>query len=261
MRRLLLAMGGSEQGWSRHNDEGTFRDYDAEVARLFESAKPWGLECMKFDNDYIRNLPYYNDHRDVLDKTSFGFCFKAIGFNEAFKQMDIGDVALFVDSNHIVKTDPSLFYNIAGSYGSYIHDHIWVEYPNKYWTRRDTFVNMGCDEARYWDSLQMQCNIIAFKKEPETIDFLAELLECDLNYKIMFGENKYPNFEGFREHRHDQSIFSILREKYKFPYANRTKNHQEGRSLEFIIPEIETITPVVPVDNSHRKKADRKDIR
>jgi len=261
MKRFLLAMGGSEQGWSRHNDEGTFRDYEAEVARLFESAKPWGLECVKFDNDYIHNLPYYRAYQNVLDRVSFGFCFKAIGFSETFKRMEEGDVALFVDSNHIIKEDPEIFFNIADNFGAYIHDHIWVRYLNKHWTRRDTFVNMGCDEEKYWDSLQMQCNIIALKKTPLMQKFVDELLECDLNYKIMFGENKYPNFEGFREHRHDQSIFSILRKKYNLPFVNRTESHNGGNSFEFIIPEIDTITPSAPVDNSYRKEQDRKDIR
>ncbi len=116
---------------------------------------------------------------------------------------------------------------------------------------------MGCDEDRYWNSLQMQCNIIGLKKTPKVEAFVLEWHRSALTYKIMFGENKYPNFEGFKEHRHDQSIFSILREKYDFPYLNRTENVWG----EYIIPEKDGITPAKIVDNSYRMKQDRRDIR
>ena len=255
MEKFLLAMGGTEQGWSRHNDEGIFRDYDAEVDVLFESAKKWNLTCIELNNDYIYKLPYYNEHRDVLDKVSFGFSFKAIGYYEIFKQMEYGDIAFFVDSNHVISQDPNVFYNVANTYDAFIHDHIWVYYPNKDWTRRDTFVNMGCDEKKYWESPQLQFNISGFKKTSKTVDFIDELFEDSLTYKIMFGENKYANFPSFREHRHDQSIFSILCKKYEFPYMNRTQNVWG----EYVVPETTGITPKVKVDNSHRMEQDRKD--
>jgi hypothetical protein len=257
MRKILQAMGGTESGWSRHNDEGVFRDYTAEADRLVESAIPYGLDYIVYDNDYIKNLPYYENHKDVLDRVSFGFCYKPICFDETLKQIEYDDIVLMTDSNHIIAKDPQIFFDIANQHGMYIRDHLWIEYPNKFWTRRDMFVNMGCDEERYWDSLQMQCNIIAICKTPKTMEFVKEWLDKSLNYDIMFGNNQYPNFEGFREHRHDQSLFSILREKYGFPYLNRTKNVE----MEFIIPEIETITPEHIVDNSYRKEQDRKDIR
>ncbi len=250
-------MGGVEQGWSRHNDEGVFRDYELEADRLIKSAQKWGLTTIKYDNEFMLSRPYYIFHKDVMDRTSFGFTMKAIGFYETFKIMSEGDIAFFVDSNHIVDKDPSVFYDFAEKNEVFIHDHIWVQYKNKHWTRRDTFVNMGCDEERYWESLQMQCNIIGLKKTPKVSDFVEEYINCALTYNIMFGEGKYPNFEGFREHRHDQSIFSILREKYNFPYINRTQNVW----AEFVIPEIDVINAVNPVNNNHRKEQDRKDIR
>lgn len=257
MRRILATMGGTEVGWSRHNDEGTFRDYEAEADRLVESARKFNLETIKFTNDYYKSLPLYEENKEMMNKVSFGFNVKSIGLSEAFKQMDDGDIVLFADSNHIVDKDPSIFYEYADENGVFIHDHIWIQYKNKHWTRRDTFVNMNCDSERYWESLQMQCNIVGFKKSDVTQKFIDEYLACCLNPKIMFGESKYPNFDGFREHRHDQSIFSILTEKYEFPFINRTKNVW----AEYVIPEIDTLTPEHPVDNSYRRDTDRLDIR
>ena len=248
-------MGGSEYGWSRYNDMGIFRDYDAEADRLIESAKPWDLKCIKLDNDFIFNSPYYLEHKDVLDQVSFGFCYKVIGFSEILKTADEEDILLFIDSNHIIQEDPSVFYDLANEFNICCRDHIFDNKPNWQWTRRDTFINMNCDESRYWNSLQMQCNIIGIKKCEFSMKFVNEWLKCSLDYKIMFGENKYPNFDGFKEHRHDQSIFSILREKHQIPYINRT----HSKSMESIIPEKKCIIAENPVDNSFRKEQDRKE--
>ena len=248
-------MGGTEQGWSRHNDEGIFRDYEAEVKVLFESAKPWGLNCFKLDNDYIHNLPYYEHYRNVFDRVSFGFAFKAVGYYEMFKAMNFGDIAFFVDSNHLIQTDPTPFYMMADEHEAFVHDHIWTFYPNKDWTRRDTFVNMGCDDPVYWNAPQMQFNISGFKKTPKTQKFVDELFRYSTDYRVMFGENKYPNFPSLKEHRHDQSIYSILCAKYEFPYINRTQNVW----AEYVIPETQGIIPTVRVDNTHRMEEDRKD--
>lgn len=255
MNIFLLTTGGTEVGWSRHNDEGFFRDYEAEADRLIKSAEPYGFECRKFGNEFFFSRPYYKTHKSVMDKVSFGFTYKAIELQETMEnEMSFGDIAIVVDSNHLV-INPDPVIGIINQYDCWIYDHIWVRYPNRDWTRRDTFVNMGCDEPQYWASLQMHCNLIGFKKTPKTVDFVREYFEDCLTYNIMFGENKYPNFDSFRVHRHDQSIFSILRQKYRLPYLNRTNTMW----AEDLIPERGWINPKSPVDNSHRKEEDSKE--
>jgi len=257
MNKLLITMGGYEQGWSRHNDEGTFRDYQAEAERLMISAQPWGFKTFIYTNDFIKNLPYYGEHKDVLTKTSFGFCHKPICLYETMNRIKKGDIVFFVDSNHVVAKDPQIFIDIALDCGFFVRDHISIRYPIKDWCRRDTMINMGLDEEKYWNATQMQANIVGFCKNNFTMKFITEWTDCCLDYKIMFGEGKHKNFDTFKEHRHDQIIFSLLVAKYNIPYLNRT----ESAWNEYIIPEIDTITPKNPVDNRHRMQQDRKDIR
>jgi len=257
MRKIIITMGGYEQGWSRHNEEGVFRDYQKEAERLIESAKPFGFETIIYDNKFIENLPYYEEHKDVLTKTSFGFCHKAICLYETMACMEEGDIVFFVDSNHVVAKYPDIFINIAVNSGFFVRNHIWNIYPIKDWCRRDTFVNMGLDEERYWDAIQMQANIVGFCKNDLSMKFVTEWKDCCLDYNIMFGEGKYPNFDTFKEHRHDQIIFSLLVEKYEIPYYRRTENAW----AEYIIPELNVIVPENPIDNRYRKNQDREDIR
>lgn len=257
MTRYLLTMGGKEFGWSRHNDEGIFRDYDAEADRLLESAKHWGLECIKFDNDFILNWEHYDEYKETLNKPGFGFAFKPICFYETLKKTNDGDLLLFVDSNHVIAKNPSIYYEIMDKYSIFAHDHIWTYYPNRDWTKRDTFINMGCDEERYWDSPQIHCCITGIKNDEFGKMFSKEYMDYCLDWRITFGENKNPNSPSFRENRHNQSVWSIMIEKYKIPYVNRTQNSW----IEQIIPELPFINAKNIIDNSHRKEQDRKDIR
>jgi len=257
MKKYLITMGGYEQGWSRHNDQGTFRDYQKEAERLVKSAKPYGFKTIIYDNDFIENLDYYSSHTDVLTKTSFGFSHKAICLYETMNSMSKGDVVFFVDSNHVVNKNPEVFVDIAIKYNAFIHDHIWTTNLNKHWGRRDTFVNMGLDEEKYWNSIQMQANITGFCKNKLTTKFVTEWKDSCLDIKIMFGEGKYENLKGFREHRHDQLIFSLLVAKYNLKYIERNRNLW----AEYIIPELLPIQAEHPVDNNYRKEKDREDIR
>lgn len=258
MKKYILTMGGKEFGWSRHNEVGVFRDFDAEANRLIESIKAWeDIEAVKLDNDYILNWEGYEENKEALQRVGFGFAFKAIGFHEILKTMEEGDCALFVDSNHVVAQDPSFFFNWAFINKVMAMDHIWTEYPCRDWTKRDTFVYMGCDEERYWNAPQMQCSIMGVCKSDFGVSFFEEYLRYCLNSKIMFGAKENPDFPSFNENRHNQSIFSIMVEKYKINYIRRTPNV----FLESVIPEVEWIKRTDNADNEYRKSKDLEDMK
>jgi hypothetical protein len=258
MKKYLLTFGGKEFGWSRHNDEGVFRDYYAEAERLVDSAKKWDLIPIHYDKSLFDTNPdYYPKYKETLDRSGFGFAFKPIGFWETLKIMDEGDCALFVDSNHIIKKDPEEFYYIIDNNSVFAQDHIWNYYPNKDWTHRDTFVNMGCDEARYWNAPEMHCCITGIKKDEFGMKFAKEYLDYCLDWRVTFGEGKHKDFASFKENRHNQSVFSIMVEKYNLSYLNREQNVW----MEYIIPELDFIRETNPIDFSYRKEQDRKEIR
>lgn len=257
MKIYIVTTAGEERGYTRHNEEGIYRDYTAEANRLKESASAHGLETIIYGHDFILGKEFYPKYAKVLDKVSFGFAFKSMCLYDALhNKVKNGDIVFFLDSNHVV-VNPDEPIKIAQTYGCYLHDHIWVYYPNKDWTRRDTFVNMGCDEEKYWEAPQLQANTIGFVRNTKNLEFTKEFRECSLNYDIMFGNNEYPNFDSLNQHRHDQSIFSILAVKYNMPYVNRTNNVH----LENAFPELNGIEPEKRLDFSYRKEMDNMDNR
>lgn len=88
----------------------------------------------------------------------------------------------------------------------------------KEWTKRDAFILMDCDDPKYSESRQRLACFSLWKKTRFTMDFINEFLRYAQDERIITDlENQcgYPNYKEFKEHRHDQSIFSLLTKKYE----------------------------------------------
>jgi hypothetical protein len=76
---------------------------------------------------------------------------------------------------------------------------------------------MNCDSPKYSESNQRLASFSLWKKSNFTIDFINEFLDYAQDERLITDlENQcgYPNYPDFKEHRHDQSIFSLLSKKY-----------------------------------------------
>lgn len=88
------------------------------------------------------------------------------------------------------------------------------------YTKRDAFVCMQCDEKKYIESNQRMATMIIFKKCENTFSFVKEWLFFGQIEDIITDAPNHlgkENYKGFRDHRHDQSIFSLLSKKYNIP--------------------------------------------
>lgn len=220
MKKILISFGGKPQRRDIKTDRhyisyGLIRDYSAEVRRLFKSAEPFYLDgCWEYSDEWLKQSAYWQtDARRVLEEDSFGWAFKSICIYDALSMVGKGDGILWVDSNDLLISHPDPIFTFAQQHHIYSHDHYPNYYRNRDWTQRDMFVRMGCDTERYWDTPQLQVNIMAFYKDDFTMAFVEEWVKYSTDYETMI-QNIYPNLEGFREHRHEQSVFSILRVKH-----------------------------------------------
>lgn len=224
MTNYLVTLGGLEQGHNRHIESyGIHRNYTAEANRLFGSAAPFGFRCLMANNDTILDSEYAKADPELFGLPSFGWTFKPLLIYNAMLQADPGDFVMWVDSNHVFVGNPAPILAAAELRHVYTHDHPGVYYPNAQWTKRDTFAGMKCDSERFWNSPQMQVNVLCFHVDPFGLWLAHEWLSYALAYNTMIGRSKHPNLPGFREHRHEQSIWSILVEKWNIPYSHQAE--------------------------------------
>jgi hypothetical protein len=76
---------------------------------------------------------------------------------------------------------------------------------------------MNCDEEKYVEGKHLTASFQLVRKTDFTINFYNEHLKYSKDCKILTdrtNECGYDNYSGFLEHRHDQSILSILAIKY-----------------------------------------------
>ena len=88
----------------------------------------------------------------------------------------------------------------------------------KFCTKRDTFVYMGCISEKYTDGLPLHAGMQLYRVCEESRFFVAQYLKYCRDRAILTddentcGLNNYP---GFKFHRHDQSVLSLLANKYE----------------------------------------------
>jgi hypothetical protein len=90
-------------------------------------------------------------------------------------------------------------------------------HPNKRWTKRDCFVLMNLDEEPYLSKNQLLASYMLMRKNKFVLDFIDEWLGYAKDYRIITdsqNECGLPNYSEFVDHRHDQSILSLLGRKY-----------------------------------------------
>jgi hypothetical protein len=93
-------------------------------------------------------------------------------------------------------------------------------YLEKRYTKRDAFVLLNCDEPEFTDTTHLEASFSLWKKSKSAIDFVEEYLHFCEDERIltdMPNTMGLPNYPEFEDHRHDQSILSLLSKKRNMP--------------------------------------------
>jgi hypothetical protein len=95
------------------------------------------------------------------------------------------------------------------------------------WTKIDMFILMDALDKKYTHTGQRVGGWFLFKKNDFSRKFFTECLNYSCDYRILTDSPSElgNNFSGFREHRHDESLISIMAKKYDlYPYRNPSQH-------------------------------------
>jgi hypothetical protein len=109
--------------------------------------------------------------------------------------------SLFAQAND---ADILLFHNPGGG-------------PQSTWTKRDCFVLMQADTPEFWHLPQLDAAIQIYRVGTQARRFVGELKQAMRDPRILTdqpNECGLPNFDDFRDHRHDQSVLTVLAHRY-----------------------------------------------
>ena len=100
------------------------------------------------------------------------------------------------------------------------------------WTKRDCFVVMGLDHEPYLSCDQLLASFLVMRKTPAVVEFVDEWLAYATDPRALTDAPNtcgLPNYPNFREHRHDQSVLSLLARKRGVQSIPDISQHGRGR--------------------------------
>lgn len=171
------------------------------------------------------DIHFWNKHHEFITKNARGYGYwlwKPYIIKKTMEKMTNGDVLLYLDCGceldykkkdnllrciDIVKTDKII--------GTLAQDCI-----EKHWNKMDLIDKLNMNNDIYLNTMQRQGGTNMFFICDETRSLINEWykLSCDY-HNIDDSPSIIKNLDCFKEHRHDQSIFSLLTKKYSI-YSN-----------------------------------------
>jgi hypothetical protein len=90
----------------------------------------------------------------------------------------------------------------------------------KEFTKRDAFLLLDADTPQFTDSVQRLGGFSLWRKSPAALELARDWLRFATDERALTDcPNRLglPNYEGFRQHRHDQSLLSLLAKRRGLP--------------------------------------------
>lgn len=207
MRRIYITFGGA--------------GYDEQTARIVQQAPMLGAhEVWVYDDRWLMGTEFYELNRWLWDHKAtrgFGwFAWKPFVILDALSKLRDGDMVLYTDADTYPIGDLGvLFDTCRRDEGFMLFSAVGCN--NRQWCKRDCFIVMGQDEPRYHDAQHAVARFMLFMKGPWRVQqFLMEWLTYCVNPRATTFDPSViaPELDGFREHRTEQAIFTLLVHKY-----------------------------------------------
>ena len=191
------------------------------------------------EKDLMNDNEFWKTHSDFILKNKRGYGYwiwKSYLIKKYMETLNNNDVLLYLDSGceinyHARNQMKELLDTVDNFFVSEacLGNIVQIE---KIWTKKDLLIYMNMDNDMYINKGQIQGGILLIKKNNLTTKIINEWYQlASMYHNINDMPSIVPNYDCFKEHRHDQSVISLLLKKYnaynikiKAPYSNFKNN-------------------------------------
>ncbi len=211
--------------------------------RLERSALPYFDKTINYTERDIE-IDFFKKNIEILSrKRGFGYwLWKPYFILKTLQEIDEGDFCFYTDSSsRFVKSPDHLFEKCKENGGILLFDN--SEQKNRTWTKRDCFILMDMDKQKYYETLQCSAGYQLYQKNVKSISFVKEFLAYCCNYNIVSDSSSIYGSElpEFRDHRHDQSVLSLLAVKHGIELDRDPSQwgnwHKSGKTGQVVVNE------------------------
>jgi hypothetical protein len=212
----------------------------------------------------LSSTRFYLDNNDVLKEKRGGglWLWKPYIILEELEKNDDSEFVLYYDvgrgaGNRLPKDLTTLIDWAAKGSGAVPGVYVPQYGPNSWWTKRDAFVLMHCDGQQYADTPQVQATFSLWRKNCECKEFVFLWLGYCRDRRIISDDNNicgFDNYDGFIQHRHDQSILTLLciRENLK-AIGSATEIMEKSKEISVVINQLNGLKAGVTVTKLMRR--------
>jgi len=179
---------------------------------------------------------FYTQNQLILNNSKGGgyWLWKPYIIKKQIEKLNEGDYLFYCDSGAILVNRIEHLINNLKNSGQ---DIMGFQLPliEKQWTKKELFIKMNCCENYFYDSNQILASFILIRKSEFSLKFIDDYLKYSLIYENItdFHDQSITWENYFINHRHDQSIFSLLYKKYELsPFKDPSQfgNFPDGYS-------------------------------
>lgn len=175
------------------------------------------------DNDLKNDPEFWPKHSQFIENNKIGYGYwiwKPYIIKKTMEKLKDNDILLYCDAGcEIDARDKSkiehVFKKITTDLicGSEVHPKWGCE---RNWCKKDLYTYLKIDDdSALLKTHQRQSGACCYLKCDKTVKLINEWYEIACNYHMIDDTPSIiPNLPGFREHRRDQAIFSLLTKKY-----------------------------------------------
>jgi len=199
---------------------GSHNNYINDAKQLVNQAQDTELfdETIMYTGEDLQNDKSFEKHNDFIknNKRGYGYwLWKPYLIKKTMDQMKDGDILLYLDCG--CEINPKEKSYVEDLFELVKKDYIIGSLASieKEWTKMDLLLYLDMNTPTYLNTSQHQAGALLLLVCDKTRKLVNEWYEIGCNYHMIDDSPSiHKNLDCFKEHRHDQSIFSLLTKKY-----------------------------------------------
>jgi len=199
-------------------------NYSNSIDSLIKSSNNYFDEYHIFGKSDI-DEEFYKKNKSILDQNRGAgyWLWKPYFIYKVLKKINDKDIVFYVDAGNLFLTDPTFLYKkLKDNNGIILFDNRdgmtnGESAQNFISCKKDSFVLMNCDTDEFIFGKHLNASYQIYQKNNNSLLFIDEYLNYCQNINILTDlPNQYgSNYHGYYDHRHDQSVLSLLSIKHK----------------------------------------------
>jgi hypothetical protein len=185
---------------------------EAEKIAVFDKVTGYGEE-------ELFSFSEFEQHRNFVYSNSRGFGYwlwKSFLTMKYIETMNEGDILVYADAGCTIQEKGRKrileYFDMVKNHGSGILGFALPQIEKR-WTKMDLVQHLNA--GKYLENFHLTATTFVLRNCENTRNLVKMWYETGCNYSLIDDSpSNLPNDPSFIEHRHDQSIFSLLRKKY-----------------------------------------------